>query len=45
MENAYILIKNENLSLNWQTPKDVINYVRNNLKKVDTVSFFDVFEL
>ena len=29
MENAYILIKNENLSLNWQTPKDVINYVRN----------------
>lgn len=45
MKNAYILIKNENISLNWQTPKEVINYIRNNLEKVGTVSFFDVYEL
>lgn len=45
MEDAYILIKNEKTPLNWQTPKQVINYVRNNLEKVDTISFFYVYEL
>ena len=45
MEDAYILIKNEKTPLNWQTPKQVINYVRNNLEKVDTISFFDVYEI
>ena len=39
-----ILIKNEAMSLNWQTPKKVINYVRENLEKIGTISFFDVFE-
>lgn len=39
-----ILIKNEAMSLNWQTPKKVINYVRENLEKIGTISFFDIFE-
>ena len=45
MENAVILIKNDKMGLNWQTPTVVIEYIRNNLEKIGTVSFFDVYEL
>ena len=45
MENALILIKNDKMALNWQTPTKVIEYVKTNLKKIGTVSFFDVYEL
>ena len=45
MENAVILIKNDKMGLNWQTPTSVIEYIRNNLEKIGTVSFFDVYEL
>ena len=43
--NAVILIKNDKMGLNWQTPTVVIEYIRNNLEKIGTVSFFDVYEL
>lgn len=43
MENALILIKNDKMALNWQTPTKVIEYVKTNLKKIGTVSFFDVY--
>ena len=45
MKNAVILIKNDKMALNWQTPTSVIEYIRNNLEKIGTVSFFDVYEL
>lgn len=45
MENVVILIKNDKMTLNWQTPTSVIEYIRNNLKKIGTVSFFDVYQL
>lgn len=43
MKDAVILIKNDKMSLNWQTPTKVIEYVKNNLEKIGTVSFFDVY--
>lgn len=43
MKNAIILIKNDKMALNWQTPTKVIEYVKTNLKKIGTVSFFDVY--
>ena len=45
MKDTLILIKNEKIPLNWQTPKEVITYVKENLRKVGTVSFFDIYEL
>ena len=44
MKNVVILIKNDKMALNWQTPTKVIEYVKTNLKKIGTVSFFDVYE-
>lgn len=43
MENAVILIKNDKMALNWQTPTSVIEYIRNNLENIGTVSFFDAY--
>lgn len=45
MENTVILVKNDTMALNWQTPTKVIEYIKNNLEKIGTVSFFDVYEL
>lgn len=45
MKDTLILIKNNKIPLNWQTPKEVITYVKENLRKVGTVSFFDIYEL
>lgn len=45
MKNTIILIKNEKIPLNWQTPKEVIEYVKNNLEKIGTINFFDIYEL
>ena len=45
MENSVILVKNDKMALNWQTPTKVIEYIKNNLEKIGTVSFFDVYEL
>ena len=43
MENAIILIKNDKIALNWQTPTTVIEYIKNNLEKIGTVSFFNAY--
>ena len=43
MKNVVILIKNDKMALNWQTPTKVIEYIKNNLEKIGTVSFFDVY--
>lgn len=43
MKNTIILIKNEKIPLNWQTPKEVIEYVKNNLEKIGTINFFDIY--
>lgn len=42
-ENAKILIVNDNVGLNWQTPIDVINYIKNNYQKIDEIEYFDVY--
>ncbi len=38
------LVRNPNYSLNWQTPMEIINYVRGNLEKIEEVSIFDVYK-
>ena len=43
MNNTVLLIKNEKIPLNWQTPKEVIEYVKNNLEKIGTINFFDIY--
>jgi len=43
MKNTILLIKNEKIPLNWQTPKEVIEYVKNNLEKIGTINFFDIY--
>ena len=40
-----ILIKNNKYSLNWQTPINVINYIRNNFNKIGEISIFDIYEI
>ena len=40
-----ILIKKDNYSLNWQTPLKVINFVKDNLIKIDDISIFDIYEI
>lgn len=42
-ENDLYLIKKKDLSLNWQTPKSVINYIRENLELVEEVSIYEVY--
>ena len=42
-ENILYLIRNENLKTNWQTPTDVIKYIRNNLEKVEEISIYEVY--
>lgn len=42
-ENTLYLIRNENIETNWQTPLDVIKYIRNNLEKIGEVSMYEVY--
>lgn len=42
-ENTLYLIRNENIETNWQTPLDVIEYIRNNLAKIGEVSMYEVY--
>lgn len=41
-ENAIYLLKETNI--NWQHPQKVHEYITENLKKIDEVSYFDVYE-
>lgn len=42
-KNSIYLIRNEKLALNWQTPKDVIEYIRNNLTKTGDCGIYEVY--
>ena len=43
-ENIRVLILKEKYRLNWQAPKQVIKYIRNNWKKVGEIYIFDIYE-
>ena len=43
-ENELFLIRKENLKTNWQTPLNVIKYVKENLEKVEGISIYDVYK-
>lgn len=43
-ENELYLIRKKELNLNWQTPIEVINYIRNNLELVEEISIYEVFK-
>ena len=40
-----ILIKNDQYKLNWQTPLEVISYIKNNFNKIGEVNIFDIYEI
>lgn len=42
-DNTLYLIRRKNLSLNWQTPVNVINYIRENLELVEEISIYEVY--
>ena len=44
-ENVIYLIKQDSYSLNWQTPTKVIDYVKNNFKKIENVDIFTAYLL
>lgn len=41
--NCVYLTKKDKKNLNWQTPKEVINYVEENLEKIGEVTLFNVY--
>ena len=43
-ENTRYLILNNNYNLNWQTPKEVINYIKERFVKSGTVGIYDIYE-
>ena len=43
-ENTKILIKNKKYHKNWQNPDQVTGYVEENWKKINEISYFDVYE-
>ena len=42
--NEIILIRKRNLQSNWQTPTEVVNYVRENLEFIGEVSIYEVYK-
>ena len=43
-ENTIYLIRKESIKTNWQTPLNVVQYIRENLKKIDDIEIYDVYE-
>lgn len=43
-KNTKYLILNDKYNKNWQTPFDIINYVKENKKKSGEISIFDIYE-
>lgn len=43
-ENTMYMIRNEKISTNWQTPLDVIKYIRENLEKVEEIEIYEVYK-
>ena len=37
------LIRNSKLRSNWQTPLDVVNYIRENLENIGEVSIYEIY--
>ena len=44
MEDAYILIMRNKKNRNWQTPTKVMDFIENELQKVNEIETFDVYE-
>lgn len=44
-KNCIYLVVKEEYSLNWQSPLEVIKYVRNNLKTVDSINIYNCYEV
>lgn len=42
-KDTYYVIKATNQELNWQMPKNIVEYIRENLKKVDQYDIFEVY--
>lgn len=42
-EDAVFLIKNDNYELNWQTPMEIINYVKKNYELQGEISIYDIY--
>lgn len=43
-ENEIYLIRRRNLEANWQTPINVINYIRENLELVGAVNMYEIYK-
>lgn len=43
-QNALFLVRKTERGLNWQFPKDVLYYVKNNMNKIDEISVYEVYE-
>ena len=43
-KNSLYLIRNEKLKTNWQTPLNVIDYIRNNLQKIEEIEIYEVYK-
>ena len=43
-ENELYLIRREDIKQNWQTPLNVINYIRENLQLVEKISIYEVYK-
>lgn len=42
--NSMLLIRNEKYDLNWQTPEEIINYIKENYtKKIENIALFDLY--
>ncbi len=44
LDNVEILIRKEGLSLNWQSPIKVRNYITQNLEKIGEIEIFDIYK-
>ena len=44
-KEGLLLILKEEYSLNWQTPMEAIQYIRDHYTRVDEVSYFDVYRV
>jgi len=42
-KNTIYLIKKEGVKLNWQAPKNVIEYIRKNMKKLGSIEYYDIY--
>lgn len=42
-KNCTYLILKDNYQMNWQTPINIINYVKTNTHKIDEIEIFDVY--